>query len=76
MDTQDGDLSGPQQEAASDGRSVFAASSNHRCSLYFSPFHDPRALRTYAFLHSWDSLLVYAFQPWALIPQVLKKLQL
>ena len=27
---------------------LFAASSNHRCSLYFSPFHDPRALGTYA----------------------------
>ena len=42
--------------------------------LFISPFHDPQALGTDAFLHSWDGLLVYAFPRWALIPQVLKKL--
>ena len=53
---------------------LFATSTNHCCSLYFSPFHNPQALRTDSFLHSWDNLLVYAFLPWALVPQVLKKL--
>ena len=51
---------------------LFATSANHRCSLYFSPFHDPQALGTDAVLHSWDNLQVYAFPPWALIPQVLR----
>ena len=54
---------------------LFATSSNHGCSLYFSPFYDPQALGTDAFLHSQDGLLVYAFPPWALILQVLKKLR-
>ena len=53
---------------------LFATSSNHQYSLYFSPFHIPKALGTDAFLHSWGNLLVYAFPPWALIPQVLKNL--
>ena len=54
---------------------LFATSSNHLCSIYFSSFHDPRALGTDAFLHSWDGLLAYAFPPWEpLIPQVLRKL--
>ena len=52
---------------------LFATSSNHCCSLYFSPFHNPQALGTDAFLHSWDGFLAYAFPPWALIPQVLRK---
>ena len=53
---------------------LFATSSNHRCSLYFSPFHDPQALGMDAFLHNWDCFLLYQFPPWALIPQVLRKL--
>ena len=51
------------------------ASANHHCSLYFSPFHDPQAMGTDALLHSWDNLQVYAFPPWALVPQVLRKLR-
>ena len=37
---------------------LFATSLNHRCSLYFSPFHDPRALGTGAFLKNRDGLQV------------------
>ena len=55
---------------------LFATLSNHRCSLYFSPFHDLRAMGTDALLHCWDGLQVYAFLPWSLIPLVLKKLRL
>ena len=54
---------------------LFVTSANRRCSLYFSPFRDPQALGTDAMLHSWDHLQVYAFPPWALIPQVLRKLR-
>ena len=51
-----------------------ATSADHYCSLYFLPFHDPQAMGTDALLHSWGNLQVYAFSPWALIPQVLRKL--
>ena len=53
---------------------LFATSLNHRCSLYFSPFLDPRALGTDALLRNWDGHQVYAFPPWSLVPLVLKKL--
>ena len=54
---------------------LFATSLNHRCSQYFSPFHDRSALGTDALLQSWDGWQAYAFPPWSLIPTVLKKLQ-
>ena len=54
---------------------LFATSLNHRCSLYFSPFHDPSAVATDALLQNWNGWLAYAFPPWALIPAVLKKLR-
>ena len=54
---------------------LFATSSNHLCSLYFLPFHDPRAVGTDAFLQNWDRYQVYAFPSWSLIPLVLKKLR-
>ena len=53
---------------------LFATSFNHRCSLYFSPFHNPRALETDALLQNWDGRHVYTSPPWSLIPLVLKKL--
>ena len=53
---------------------LFATSLNHQCSLYFSPYHDPKALGTNAFLQTWDGYQVFAFPPWSLIPRVLKKL--
>ena len=55
---------------------LFASSLNHRCGVYFAPVLDPMAAGTDAMLQSWDSLLSYAFPPFALIPQVLVKLRL
>ena len=53
---------------------LFATSENRRCSIFFSPFQDPLAAGTDAFLQSWDSLQAYAFPPWSIIPRVLAKL--
>ena len=46
---------------------LFATSATHRCSIYFSPFRDPRSAGTDAFLQSWDGLQAYAFHPVAVI---------
>ena len=54
---------------------LFATSQNHRCSLYFSPYHDLNALGTDAQLQNWNGWQAYAFPPWSLIPAVLKKLR-
>ena len=54
---------------------LFATSDNHRCSIYFSPLHDPMSAGTDAFLQSWDGLQAYAFPPVSLIPRVLAKLR-
>ena len=35
---------------------LFATSANHRYSIYFSPFRDPRSAGKDAFLQSWDGL--------------------
>ena len=53
---------------------LFATSENRRCSIYFSPFHDPMSAGTDAFLQFWDGLQAYAFPPVAIIPRVLAKL--
>ena len=52
---------------------LFATSQDHRCSLYFSPYHDHNALGTDALLQNWNGWQAYAFPPWSLIPTVLKK---
>ena len=54
---------------------LFATSRNHRCSIYFSPYHDHNALGMDALLQSWDGWQAYAFPSWSLIPAVLKKLR-
>ena len=54
---------------------LFATSGNRHCSIFFSPFRDPLASDTDAFLQSWDSLQAYAFPPWSIIPRVLAKLR-
>ena len=54
---------------------LFATSENRRCSIYFSPFHDPMSAGTDAFLQSWDGLQAYAFPPVDIIPRVLAKLR-
>ena len=53
----------------------FATSATHRCSIYFSPFRDPRSAGTDAFLLSWDGLQAYSFHPVAVIPCILAKLR-
>ena len=53
----------------------FATSATHRCSIYFSPFRDPRSAGTDAFLQSWDGLQAYAFHPVAVIPRILARLR-
>ena len=54
---------------------LFATSQNHRCSLYFSPYHNHNAMGTGALLRNWNGWQAYAFPPWSLIPAVLKKLR-
>ena len=54
---------------------LFATSANHRSSIYFSPFRDPRSAGKDAFLQSWDGLHAYAFPHVAVIPRVLAKLR-
>ena len=54
---------------------LFATFANHQCSVFFSPFRDPLAAGTDAFLQRWDGLQAYAFPSWSVIPQVLAKLR-
>ena len=54
---------------------LFATSQNHRCSIYFSPYHVRNAMGTDALLQNWNRWQAYAFPPWSLIPAVLKKLR-
>ena len=54
---------------------LFATSENRQCSIFFSPFRDPMAVGTDAFLQPWDGLKAYAFPPWSIIPRVLTKLR-
>ena len=54
---------------------LIATSLNYRLPMYFSPFDDPMAAGTDAFLHSWEHLQAYAFPPFSLLRQVLDKLR-
>ena len=54
---------------------LFATSLNHQLPVYFSPVLDPQSVGTDAMLQPWDGLEVYAFPPFALIHQVLRKLR-
>ena len=54
---------------------LFATSANRLCSVFFSPFRDPLAAGTDAFLQCWDGLQAYAFPPWSILPKVLAKLR-
>ena len=75
MDAETGSLPGSTETLPSDDH-LFATSSNHQCSPYFSPFYNPNALGMDALLQNWNGYQVYAFPPWSLIPLVLKKLRL
>ena len=54
---------------------LFATSANRQCCVFFSPFLDPLAAGTDAFLQCWDGLQAYAFPPWSILPKVLAKLR-
>ena len=75
VDAEAGGLRGSAQERWPVSINLFATSQNHRCSLYFSPYHDHNALGTDALLQNWNGWQAYAFPPWCLIPAVLKKLR-
>ena len=55
---------------------LFATSLNYRIPVYFSPINDPMAAGTDAFLQPWGDLSAYAFPPFALVREVIRKLQL
>ena len=55
---------------------LFATSPNYQIPVYFSPINDLMAAGTDAFLQSWDDLSAYAFPPFAMIREVIRKLQL
>ena len=54
---------------------LFATSANRQCSVFFSPFQDPMAAGTDAFLQCWDGIQAYAFPLWSVLPRVLAKLR-
>ena len=54
---------------------LFATRLNHRLPHFVSPFQDPEAIATDAFLYSWDNQDLYAFPPLPLIRKVLNKLR-
>ena len=64
-----------EKTVAGSNRFILPASATHRCSIYFSPFRDPRSAGMDAFLQSWDGLQAYAFLPVAVITRVLTKLR-
>ena len=54
---------------------LFATRLNNRLPLYVSPVPDPAAWATDALSLDWDSLHAYAFPPFVLIPQVIRKVK-
>lgn len=54
---------------------LFATNQNYRIPAFVSPFKDPLAVGTDAFLFEWNNKDLYAFPPFAVIRQVLNKLQ-
>ena len=74
VDAEAGGLQGFVQEVAGVNRPVCKVS-NHRCSLYFSPYHNHNDMGTDALLRNWNGWQAYAFPPWSLIPAGLKKLR-
>lgn len=54
---------------------LFATRLNHRLPLYVSPVLDPGAWAVDALSLDWSHLLAYAFPPFLLIPQVLRKVR-
>lgn len=54
---------------------LFATRLNFRIPNFVSPFQDPEAIATDAFLYNWDDQDLYAFPPFPLIRKVLNKLR-
>ena len=54
---------------------LFATRRNKVLPLYFTPIIDQAALGTHVLHNRWDNLDAYAFPPWNLLPQVIKKLE-
>ena len=74
VDAEAAGLQGFVQEVAGVNRPVCNVL-NHRCSLYFSPYHNHNDMGTDALLRNWNGWQAYAFPPWSLIPAGLKKLR-
>ncbi|KAK3886178.1 hypothetical protein Pcinc_009638 [Petrolisthes cinctipes] len=54
---------------------LFATRLNFRLPNFVSPFRDPMAIATDAFLYNWDHQDLYAFPPFPLIRKVINKLR-
>ncbi len=54
---------------------LFATRLKYRLPNFVSPFQDPAAIATDAFLYNWDNQDLYAFPPFPLIRKVLNKLR-
>ena len=54
---------------------LFATRFNHRLPFYVSPVLDPGAWALDALTLDWNALIAYAFPPFNLIPQVLRKIR-
>ena len=52
---------------------LFATRLNHRLPRFVSPFPDPQAVDSDALTMSWSGLQAYAFPPFAILPEVLRK---
>ena len=55
---------------------LFATRLNFRLANFISPFQDPMAIATDAFLYNWDHQELYAFPPFSLVRKVLNKLKI
>ena len=54
---------------------LFATADNAKLPLFVSPYPDPTAWDTDALSLSWRGMWLYAFPPFALLPEVLEKVQ-
>ena len=54
---------------------LFATSQNYELPAFVSPFPDPMAIATDAFLFSWDHMELYALPPFPAIRRLLSKLR-
>lgn len=54
---------------------LFATSQNHRLPTFVSPFTNPMAIATDAFLFDWNHKELYVFPPFPVLRQLLNKLR-